>query len=471
MSAPGAALEAALGAALGAAGILRDGADCAPFLQGARYGQGRAPAVLRPRTVAQAEAALAALLAHRAPFVLQGANTGLVAAATPDDSGSQFVLSLERLKEAIVIDPVERTATVTAGVRLSELNAAAAGHGLCFPIDLGADPSIGGMIATNTGGARLIKYGDVRANLCALDAWLPLDGGMLLSAGSALRKNNTGIEWKHLLCGTGGACGVILRATLRLHPLPVQRATALVVPASPAAALLLLAALERDLPEFIASAEGMSGPAMQAVFRQLPSVRNPFAGAVPGYALLVELVTGLPQARLALDGLLQDWLERMLEEGLLDDAIFGDQDMLWRIRHGISEALRHEGKVIAFDISLPRRHWAAFRDWGGAWLGEHYPALRICDFGHFADGGLHYNLVAPKEGAGAPDAAGLARLRTAILDKVVLEFGGSYSAEHGIGPYNRAYYEKYTAPAVRRVAGAIEGAMMPGIACGNVRFD
>lgn len=465
------ALDAALGEALGAAGILREAGDCAPFLQGARYGQGRAPAVLRPRTVAQAEAALAALRAHRAPFVLQGANTGLVAAATPDDSGSQFVLSMDRLKEAIRIDPVERTATVTAGVRLSELNAAAAEHGLCFPIDLGADPSIGGMIATNTGGARLIKYGDVRANLCALDAWLPLNGGMLLSTGSPLRKNNTGIELKHLLCGTGGACGVILRATLRLHPVPVQRATALVVPASPEAAVRLLAALERDLPEFIASAEGMSRPAMQAVFRQLPSVRNPFGDAVPEYALLVELVTGLPPARLALDGLLEDWLEQMLESELLSDAIFGDQEMLWRIRHGISEALRHEGKVIAFDISLPRRHWAAFRAWGSAWLGQHYPALRICDFGHFADGGLHYNLVVPQEGAGAPDAAAVDKLRAAILDKVVLEFDGSYSAEHGIGPYNRAYYEKYTAPAVRRVSGAVEAAMMPDISCGNVRFD
>lgn len=465
-------LFGALEATLGPVGILRKESDCAPFLEGARYGLGQTQAVLRPRTVEQAEAVLAVLQEYRAPFILQGANTGLVAAATPDGSGTQFVLSLDRLKESILIDPVERTATVAAGVRLSELNQAAAEHGLCFPIDLGADPSIGGMIATNTGGARLIKYGDVRTNLCSVEAWLPRNGSTLYSLGSALRKNNTGVELKHLLCGTGGAFGVILRATVRLHALPVQRATALVVPAFPGAIMQLLAALERDLPEFVASVEGMSQPAMQAVFQNIPTVRNPFAdGTVPSYALLVELVTGLPQSKLSLDAMLENWLAEMLESDLVTDAIFGDQEMLWRIRHGISEALRHEGKVIAFDICLPRCNWSAFRDWGKTWLAEHYPYIRICDFGHVADGGMHYNLVMPKDGLGALSAEEVTQLRTNVLDKVVREFSGSYSAEHGIGPYNRAYYVRYTPKEVRELAGAIELIMMPALACGNVHFD
>lgn len=465
-------LFSALKAILDQAGLLQEPSDCVPYQQGARYGLGQAQAVLRPRTVEQAQAALALLKAHNVSFVVQGANTGLVAAGTPDASGQQVVLSLDRLKEPILIDPVERTATVTAGVRLSELNDAAALHGLCFPIDLGADPSIGGMIATNTGGARLIKYGDVRANLCAVDAWISGEDATLLSLGSPLRKNNTGVELKHLLCGTGGAFGVILRATVRLHALPVQRATALVVPSSTASAIPLLAALERELPEFVASVEGMSDAAMQVVFQYLPSVRNPFAGGVvPPYALLVELITALPQEKLKLDILLQDWLGEMLNGGLVVDAIFGDQEMLWRIRHGISEALRHAGKVIAFDICLPRCQWSAFRDWGAAWLEENYPSIQICDFGHFSDGGLHYNLVVPKEGNGALSDEAIVQLRTTVLDMVVQKFAGSFSAEHGIGPYNRAYYEKYTPKAVRKVAGAIERVLMPEILCGNVHFD
>ncbi|MBA5687586.1 FAD-binding oxidoreductase [Rugamonas apoptosis] len=456
---------------LGPTGMLTASADCAPYVQGARYGQGVAVAVLRPATPEQAQAALSLLHAHGAPFVLQGANTGLVAAATPDASGRQFVFSLDRLKDSVVIDADERTATVGAGVRLSELNEAAAAMGLCFPIDLSADPTIGGMIASNTGGARLIKYGDVRANLCAVDAWLPERDG-ILRFGSALRKNNTGVDFKQLLCGTGGAFGVILGATVRLHPLPAQRATALVVPSSSAAVMPLLAALERDLPEFIASVEGMSQEAMQAVFRNVPSVRNPFPGGqVPPYALLVELSTSLPARTLALDTVLQDALGALMEQELLADALFGDQDMLWALRHGISDALRHEGRVIAFDIALPRKHWAPFRAWGQQWLTATYPGVRICDFGHVADGGLHYNLVAPKTGPQALGDEAIAALRTTLLDAVVQRYEGSFSAEHGIGPYNRAYYQRYTPAPVRRLAGELQAAMMPALPWRNVHFD
>ena len=457
---------------LGPTGIFQDQDACAPFLQGARYGLGQAPAVLQPRSVDHAIATLGALQQQAAPFVLQGANTGLVSSSTPDDSGKQFVLSLDRLKEPILIDPVERTATVTAGVRLSELNAAAEKYGLFFPIDLGADPSIGGMIATNTGGARLIKYGDVRANLCSVEAWLPIGGATLLTLGTPLRKNNTGVELKHLLCGTGGALGVVLRATLRLHPIPTQRATALVVPTSSATLMALLGALERDFPEFTASVEGMSQAAMEAVFRHIPSIRNPFSdGVVPQYVVLVELVTSLSHATLSLATVLEEWLSDMLQNEVIDDAIFGDEESLWRIRHGISDALRHEGQVIAFDVSLPRRHFVDFRVWGQTWLAQHYPSIRICDFGHVADGGLHYNLVARKDGPDALTPEAIAILRVAILDKVVQEFSGSYSAEHGIGPYNRFFYEKYTPPGIRQITGAIERILMPGTHCGNVHFD
>jgi FAD/FMN-containing dehydrogenase len=267
---------------------------------------------------------------------------------------------------------------------------------------------MGGMVATNTGGACLIKYGDVRANLCSVDVWLPGTGKEPLTLGTALRKNNTGIEFKHLLCGTAGALGVVLRATVRLHPLPRQRATALVVPRSPAALMELVAGLERDMPEFVASIEGMSGAAMEAVFRHIPSARNPFT---------------------------------------------------------------LEGKVIAFDVSVPRQQWSHFREWAQSWMATNFPSVRICDFGHVADGGLHFNLVAPEDGAGALSADAVGSLRTAILDKVVEEFNGSYSAEHGIGPYNRVYYERFTPAKIRNLASLTQRIFMADTPCGNVRFD
>lgn len=457
---------------LGTQGVLLDRSACAPYLEGARYGVGDARAVLLPRTVHQAISTLEALSLHDAPFVVQGANTGLVAGSTPDRSGKQFLVSFDRLKEPIRIDPIERTATVAAGTRLSELNEAAEQYGLCFPIDLGADPTIGGMVATNTGGARLIKYGDVRANLCSVDVWLPGSGCEPLRLGTTLRKNNTGIDFKHLMCGTAGALGVVLRATVRLHSTPRQRATALVVPSSPAALMDLVVRLERDMPEFVASIEGMSGAAMDAVFRHIPSARNPFAqGVIPTYAVLIELVTSLPVERISLAAVLQEWLEGMLETDLIADALFGDDESFWRIRHGISEALRQEGKVIAFDVSVPRQQWVHFREWAQALLATNYPSVRICDFGHVADGGLHFNLVAPKDGAGALSSQSVEALRIAILDKVVCVFNGSYSAEHGIGPYNRAYYERYTPEMIRSLADQTRRIFMAGTRCGNVNFD
>lgn len=465
-------LIALLKSGLGERGVLGDDNACAPYMEGARYGSGKARAVLLPRTVPEAMFAFEALHTHNASFVVQGANTGLVAGSTPNSSGEQFLVSFDRLKEPIQIDPLERTATVAAGTRLSELNEAAARHGLCFPIDLGADPTIGGMVATNTGGARLIKYGDVRANLCCVDAWLPGLGEEALTLGSALRKNNTGIEFKHLLCGTAGALGVVLRATVRLHPIPRQRATALVVPRSPAALMALVAGLERDMPEFVASIEGMSGAAMDVVFRHISSVRNPFMqGVIPAYAVLLELVTSLRDEQVSLVHVLENWLETALENELIADALFGDDESFWRIRHGISEALRLEGKVIAFDVSVPRQQWIHFREWAQSWLASRYPGIRICDFGHVADGGLHFNLVMRDGGAGALNQDEVESIRTAILDKVVGAFNGSFSAEHGIGPYNRAFYERFTPEKIRNLAGLTQRVFIADTVCGNVRFD
>lgn len=450
---------------LGNEAVLCEPEQCAPYQQGARYGQGVAAGVLRPRTVEQAQIVLETLRERDLPFVVQGANTGLVAASTPDASGQQWVVSFERLKETIQIDPLERTATVSAGVRLSELNQAAALYGLHFPIDLSADPCIGGMVATNTGGTQLIKYGDVRANLCALDVWLA--GRGRLTFGSVLRKNNTGLDLKQLVCGASGATAIVLSATVRLHSLPRQRATALIVPGSAMHAMDFLSELERDFSEFLAAMESMSASAMQAVFTHQPNVRNPFArGEVPDFALLVELVSSLPTESFALETIWQEWLAQRLEDGKIADALFGDAHGLWQIRHGISEALRHGGKLIAFDICLPRRYWPAFRAWGAAFIAKHYPMLRICDFGHAADGGMHYNLLLPHGEALSSEQ--IEQLRTQILDKVVNDFQGSFSAEHGIGPYNAAYYQRYTPLAVRELSDAIVRLTMPDVTSGVV---
>src|SRR5205085_7602379 len=164
--------------------------------------------------------------------------------------------------------------------------------GLMFAIDLGADPTVGGMIATNAAGTRVLRYGDLRQNLLGLE--VVLADGHVLDLMSALRKNNTGLDAKQLFVGTSGVFGVVTRAVLRVVPRPAQRATALVGAGQGAAVLALLAHLERHLGEVLTAFEVMSADALAPVFRYQPRLRNPFGATLPPLAVLVELSTTLP---------------------------------------------------------------------------------------------------------------------------------------------------------------------------------
>ncbi len=458
------ALLAALAAVLGVHGLLTDTNDCARFTTGARYGQGSTLAVLRPDTHEQIVDCVRLCAEAGQALVLQGANTGLVAASTPDASGRFVVLSLERLKKHIEVDAINRSVTVDAGVTLQELNDALEPHGLFFPIDLGANPSIGGMIAANTGGARLIKYGDVRQNLLGLRAVLMHPAGEVLDLQSALRKNNTGPDLKQLFIGSSGAYGIITRAVLQVHRIPKQTATALVVPRDQAAVLELLSVLERDCSEFLTAFEGVSGAALQAVLKHIPSIANPFAPEpVPNYCVLLELAsTADPQVTgIDLESVLMRCLENLFGD-VVENAVVGRGKDLWRIRHAISEALRHEGKMIAFDISMPRSSFVAFRDEGLALMAQKYPWIKVMDFGHWADGGCHFNMVWPQEeNIPAYDAQVVQHIRTEIYDLVVNRYQGSFSAEHGVGPYNIDFYQRYTSTAAQALAGNMQKMLDP----------
>ncbi len=463
ISAAQADLLTQLAAMLGERAYLSDQHDCVRFVHGARYGNGKTLAVLRPDSHAQVQQIVALCAQAGQALVLQGANTGLVAASTPDDSGRFLVLSLERLRQHIEIDVDNRSVVVDAGVSLQELNDALAPHGLFFPIDLGANPSIGGMIAANTGGARLIKYGDVRHNLLGLRAVLIDPPGQELDLLLALRKNNTGPDLKQLFVGSSGAYGIITRAVLQVHRLPQQTATALVVPRDQAAVLQLLQVLERDCSEFLSAFEGISGAAMGAVLGHVPDMANPFAPeAVPDYAVLIELscAASVEVSGVDLDAMLMRCLEALFGD-VIENAVVGRGKDLWRIRHGISEALRHEGKMIAFDISMPRSGLVGFRADALALMATRFPWIKVMDFGHWADGGCHFNMIWPNDVGESYDVATVQAIRTLIYDLVVRRYNGSFSAEHGIGPYNLAYYQRYTPIVAQQLAGRIQTVLDP----------
>jgi FAD/FMN-containing dehydrogenase len=462
-----------LSAIVGEAGILVSPAETEKYERGYRYGSGRALAIARPATVAELAGLVRYSFAHALRLIPQGANTGLVGASTPDESGEQLVVSLDRLRGVEAVDVRNRTACVRAGTRLSELNREAGRHELFYPIDLGSDPSLGGMVATNTGGSRLVRYGDVQHTLIGLEVVLADADATVLTDLTGLRKDNSGIDLKQLFVGTSGSFGIISRVQVELHRLPRQSAVALVVPTSHAAVPELLALLEAQAGEFLGAFEGMSANAMEAALTHNRRLRNPFSSVeLPAYAVLVELTSTIRADLVDLPELLTQLLGRSMEgtDPLVKDACFGRSEDFWAMRHSISDGLRLSGVVIGFDISVPRSRLPELRAELVGLLTEHYPQLRICDFGHCGDGGDHFNLVWPTN-AGPYDAAVVDTVRQLVYDRVTRKYGGSFSAEHGVGPHNIAYYKLYASAAERKLAGHLKRLCDPKGILGAVDFS
>ncbi|MEJ2815804.1 FAD-binding oxidoreductase [Caulobacter sp. CCG-8] len=454
--------QEALTALVGPDAVIVEAADRAAYETPARYAGGTAAAVVRPATTAQVSAVVGYCVRHALPFLPQGANTGLAGGSTPDAGGAQVVLSLDRLTGPLEIDADDRTATVGAGVRLSALNAALEPHGLFLPIDLGADPSLGGMAATNTGGARFLRYGDMRRHVLGLEVVLADAAGTVLTLSHGLRKDNAAVALRQLFVGGCGAFGVITKVTVEVHHRPRQSATALLVPRDADAVLPLLLAFEAQAGSSLTAFEGMSKAAMTRAIDHVPSLSNPFAGGVPDYAVLVELTrTWTPrEGEASLDEVLQqiagDLLER--DDTPLADALFGPAEKMWALRHGLSEGLRASGPVVGFDLSFRRRDLARFRREAVLMLEADFPDFALCDFGHVADGGVHFNLV------GSTDAERRAALREAVLGLAVDGFGASFSGEHGLGRAFQDAYDRFTPRLVQDYSAAVAAVFGTGSA-------
>jgi FAD/FMN-containing dehydrogenase len=322
------------------------------------------------------------------------------------------------------------------------------------------------MLATNTGGARFLKFGDVRKNTLGITVVLADEHGTVLDLNSDLRKNNTGVDWKQLFIGTSGAFGVITECVLNLERLPRQTATALLVPSSAAKVMPLLNAMETHLGAYLTAFEGMSKNAIAATLAHVPSLRNPFQGGqIPHYVILAEVTRSWHprQDEQPLNETLETVLAEILEDEdhALKDAMMGPPHEAWSLRHALSEGVKHLGKLVAFDLSFRRGELMAFRERMAVEIPQKFPDVSICDFGHIGDGGVHFNLVASKGGPSAVDSTFEKRIRDWIVDIVVNDFGGSFSAEHAIGRKNQAYYDVYTPQKLKDLASALKAVTSP----------
>ncbi len=425
MSSPYASALAALSEVLPADALTTDPGELATY--GRDWTRVHAPApsaVVFPRTTAEVAAIMAICDAHRAPVVPSGGRTGLAAGAVAKDG--EIVLSLERMSHIGAVDPVAMTVRVQAGAVTERVHLAAAEHGLTWPVDFASKGSshVGGNIATNAGGVRVIRYGLTRHWVLGLTVVTAT--GEVLELNGALEKNNTGADLRQLFIGTEGTLGIVTEATLKLTRLPGHLDVFLFGVPDLAAVLALFQAARRG--PFAVMAFEMFTDRCLARLERHRGLRSPLSEEAPFHVLLeVEA-----PHRSALDGWLGEVLER---EPVLDGTLAANHEQaahLWSLREGISESLSATGLPHKNDVALPIAELPAFCAELDRVFEERYPGWEICLFGHIGDGNLHVNVMKPDAMAKPEFLAHVHDADRALFD-LVRAHRGSISAEHGVG--------------------------------------
>jgi len=456
-------------AIVGPAGLITSPIEIAPYATDWRKRYlGKAAAVVRPASTAEVAEVVRVCAGSRTAIVPQGGNTGLCGAATPDASGTQIVLNLSRMNRVREVDARNNTMTAEAGCVLANLQRAAEEAGRFFPLSLAAEGSceIGGNLSTNAGGTAVLRYGNARELALGLEVVLP--SGEVWEGLRGLRKDNTGYDLKQLFIGAEGTLGVITAAVLKLFPLPKSHATAVVALQSPEKALALLERVLEACGERLTGFELFSDFCLALVLKHFRDAAAPFPRRFPHYVLMELSDT---QSGVGVGALAESVLEAALEEkNILDAAVAQNETQaraFWKLREFISEAQAREGPNIKHDVSIPISRIADFILATDQELARAHAGARMVTFGHLGDGNLHYNVSAP-EGV-APDVfvKNTAAINRLVHDSVA-RFGGSISAEHGLGQLKRDEIQRYKSPLelelMRKLKRALDphGIMNPG---------
>ncbi len=390
-------------------------------------------------------------------IVPQGGNTGLCGGAIPDETGKQVLLSLSRMNRIRSVSARDYSLCAEAGCTLASIQKAADDVGRFFPLSLAAEGScqIGGNLSTNAGGINVLRYGTARAQALGLE--VVLADGTIWNGLRTLRKDTAGYDLKQMFIGAEGTLGIITAASLRLYPAIQNPETVLVAVDSPDAAVALLAALRAELSDQLQAFELFPARAVRYVLEHIPSSSFPLDQESPWFVLLETSreSTGEDFAALFLS---------LYEETLISDAVMAknrsEANALWRLRHSISEAQKREGASLKHDISIPVGDVGRFIHDAEAAVTREIPGIRVVAFGHVGDGNIHFNLSQPKDWSATEFLAQGQRLAALVYD-VVDSFGGSISAEHGIGQAKRDHLVRYRGETETGLMKAVKAALDP----------
>jgi len=438
-----AAVSDRLKSAVGPKGFSEDPAEIAPHLEewrGKYHGQ--TSLLLKPATTAEVSAVLAICNETATPIVPQGGNTGLVGGQIPFHG--EVLLSLARMNRIRNVDAEGMSLIAEAGTILDAIHKAADGVQRLFPLSLASQGSctVGGNLSTNAGGVDVLRYGTARELMLGLE--VVLADGRVLDMLRTLRKDNTGYDLKQLFIGAEGTLGIITTAALKLFAKPAERITAFAAIPNPAAAVTLLSRLQEQTGGLISAFEIIPRIGLDFVLAHIPQTTDPLRAASPWY-VLIEATSGAQFG-------LRDTLERALsaDSNLVTDAVIAESEaqraQLWRLRESVSEAQKPEGGSIKHDVSVPIARIPEFLDTASKAVEKLVPGARPVPFGHIGDGNIHFNITVPK---GADNAAFLARWEdiSHTVHDIVHRFGGSISAEHGLGVMKHNEISRYKSAA------------------------
>ena len=447
-----------LKAVLGEGGWSQDPARLAPkLLEWRDRWTGETPFLALPKTTADVAAVVGICFESATAITPQGGNTGLVGGQIPQ---GEVLLSTERMRAIRETDGFDDVMVAEAGVTLAAVHAAAAQVRRRFPVGLASEGSatVGGIVSTNAGGTQVLRYGMTRNLVLGLEAVLP--DGQVWNGLKRLRKDNTGYDLKQLLIGAEGTLGVVTAAALKLYPVMVSRAVAMIGVESPDAALRLLVRAKDETGGAVEAFELMGRLGVEFALRNIAGIRDPLARVHPWY-VLAEFSSGEPGSA---EASMERFLASGLEDGLIGDAVVAQTDSqaraLWAIRETQSPAQKPEGATWKHDVSVPVSQVAAFLTEADTAMRAFAPGCRIAAFGHMGDGNIHYDVL---RGDGASDSEHAARrdAGSRIVHDIVASLGGSISAEHGLGSMKTEEARRYKSPVEIEALVAIRKALDP----------
>jgi len=451
-------------AILGPRGLTRDAELVSPWLTDwrGRY-TGKACAMASPASTEELAQLVKLCAAHGVPIVPQGGNSGMSGGATPDETGNAILLSMRRMNAIREIDVEARRVTCEAGVVLQTLHEAVEEKDLRFPLTLGGKGSatVGGLISTNAGGCQVLRHGSMRALVLGLEAVLP--DGQVYSMLTPLKKDNRGFDLKQLLIGSEGTMGIVTAATLQLVPALADRVVIWAGLPSLGIARSLLLHCDDMAGDALEGFEVMPQACLDAVLTHLPAARAPLEGR-HAWHVLIEVVADSASA-----ATLRERCETMMAEAfdkdLVDDAVLSTSETqaeaFWLLRESVAPAERERGPAVQHDISVPVEKMPDFVETTAPMLEAEWPGTEAVAFGHLGDGNVHYHIIAPTVTDGLAWQKNEGKAISRRVHDLVTEWGGSISAEHGIGQVKRDELARLGDPVALSMLRAVKNALDP----------